>query len=145
MGGGLEARAHSLERTAGRRRTRRAVVVGLGAVVAALGAVVVIQALGHDDASSACGRSAPAPDGGTVQTVAQGAQLTVGGERLGIGGLTGDGCTLRTFGDVTALEVGERVQVGGVPVVLLSVEPSGSDAGGVGGAFAVRVWVGEPT
>ncbi|UJP39829.1 hypothetical protein [Cellulomonas palmilytica] len=129
------------EAGAGSRRTRWAVLAGVGALVVALGAVVAVNALDDgDDEPRACSRTADAPAGGTVQTVAQGAQLVVGEVRLGVGGLSEDGCAVTTFGDVSSLEVGERVEVAGVPVVLLGVEARGGDQ--VGGAFEARVWVG---
>lgn len=117
-------------------------LVGLGVLVVALAAVVAVTVLDADDAPRACSRTAEAPTGGTVRTVAQGAQLAVGDARLGVGGLSDDGCTVTTFGDVASLEVGERVEVAGVPVVLLGVEPRAGAEGRAGGAFEARVWVG---
>ncbi len=52
-------------------------LVGLGVLVVALAAVVAVTVLDGDDAPRACSRTAEAPTGGTVRTVAQGAQLAV--------------------------------------------------------------------
>jgi|GEM_PF-504364 len=148
MVGRLEASAESLERPAAAgsrprwRPRRRALLAGLAVLVVVLGAVVAVKAIVDDEGPRTCSRTAEAPVGGAVQTVAQGAQLVVGGVQLGVGGLSEDGCSVTTFGDVPSLEVGERVRVGGVSVVLLDVEPRGGAR--VDGAFEARVWVGAP-
>jgi len=128
------------EAPAGPRRTRRVVLAGLGVLAVALGAVVAMNVL-DDDAPQECSRTAEAPVGGTVHRIAQGAQLVVGQVTLGFGDLSEDGCTVTTLGDVSSLEVGERVAVAGVPVELLGVERRGG--GQAGGAFEARVWVAE--
>ena len=124
-------------------------LIGVLVLVAAVAVVAVLVtrsdtgpgSSGPSDAT--CDRTATAPAGSTVETVSQGAQLVVGGVQLGIGALGDDGCSVNVLGDVGWVEVGEQVEVSGVPVMLLSVEPRAGEDDEVGGAYKATFWVGR--
>ncbi|GEP67731.1 hypothetical protein [Cellulomonas soli] len=126
-----------------RRRSRAGLAVGLAVVVALVVAGVFgLTRFGRSSVAT-CGRTAAAPVGGVVRTVAQGAQLVAGDVTLGVGSdLSEDGCAVSVFGAVEQLEVGALTDVGGTPVMLLSVEPRRAGSEAVGGAFEATFWVG---
>lgn len=127
-----------------RRRALVGVLVLLAVLLAVAAVVAVLVARGGaaDPAQASCDRTADAPGDGTVASVTQGAQLTVGDVQAGIGGLSADGCAVNVLGDVGWVAVGEQVEVAGVPVVLLGVEPRQGADDEAGGAFEATFWVG---
>ncbi|MBT0994312.1 hypothetical protein KIN34_08445 [Cellulomonas sp. DKR-3] len=146
-GAGAGAGAGSgAETEPGRRRAAPVpVVVALVVVVVVVAAAAVALAARSGSSGSSgqtCDRTAAAPGAGTVDSVSQGAQLVVGDVRLGIGGVSDDGCAVDVRGDVGRVEVGERVEVAGVPVMLLAVERRDGQDDEAGGAFEATFWVG---
>ncbi|WP_448630228.1 hypothetical protein [Cellulomonas soli] len=127
-------------------RSRRTWIAATGGLVVVAVTVAVVNGLGRGDAASTatCGRTASVPDDGSVEQVAQGAQLVVGAVTLGVGGdLSDDGCAVSVFGAVERLEVGVLTDVAGTPVMLLSVEPRNDPSDEPGGSFEATFWIGS--